>query len=67
MQSENNSSSENLYYSPTNTDSDNEYPIIDCNCNKPDKSCLIFCFNMNTNQFECIDCKIFRELILKNY
>ena len=91
MQSENNSSSESLYYSPTNTDSptdidsptntniqpsiDMDHPspqnidinppkkkiIIDCNCINPEDSCLIFCFNMDTNQFENMDCKIFKS------
>jgi len=75
MHNENNSSSESLYYSPTNTDSssDTDSPpymdidspkqknIIDCNCIKVDDSCLILCFNMNINQFESMNCKIFKS------
>ena len=77
MQNENNSSSEDLYYSPTNLDSPTYFSenysincespkqqnIIDCNCINSKDNCLIFCFNMDTNQFESIDCKIFN----KNY
>lgn len=56
-------SSDNIYYSPTNSD-DELLPllIIDCNCCNTNNSCFIFCFNTNTNQFESIDCKKFKNL-----
>jgi len=31
--------------------------IIHCNCINQDDSCLIFCFNINSNKFESINCK----------
>jgi len=74
IQNEINSSSEDLYYSPTDTDSppcmDIESPkqknIIDCNCIKFDDRCFILCFNINTNQFESMDCKIFKSQFTQN-
>jgi hypothetical protein len=57
--------SDTNYYSPENSDNED---IIDCKCNNLNDSCLILCFNSNTNQFESIDCKIFKKqfIILNN-
>ena len=82
---ESSSSSDNLYYSPNNSESDSPNltdpidnsiglsiepliksfigssikPLIKCNCINSNESCLIFCYNQNTNEFESIDCKKF--------
>jgi len=52
--------SDTNYYSPENSDNEDE-DIIDCNCTNKNDSCLILCFNSNTNQFESINCKIFKK------
>ena len=86
---ESSSSSDSLYYSPNNSESDSPNltdpidnsiglsiepliehwiesstlsstkPLIKCNCINSNESCLIFCYNQNTNEFESIDCKKF--------
>ena len=58
--------SDSIYYSPNNSENESESPlfiddIIDCNCLNKKDSCLIFCFNAETNQFESINCKIFKS------
>jgi hypothetical protein len=65
------SDSINQYYSPNNTDSDSDnqnyshvspkYHFFSCHCKENDTSCLILCFNHETNQFESIDCMEFRK------
>lgn len=73
-------SSDTLYCSPTNSDSltdketlspqdKSQTPTqicISCQCINSEESCLIFYFNMTTEQFESIDCKKFSILINSN-
>ena len=62
-----NTDSDNIYYSPENTDSEsdtetkNTTKLITCYCNKNIMKCFIFCFNNETNQFESIDCNKFKQ------
>ena len=53
-------STTNLFTSPKNNENKLESPlfidIIDCYCLNKEDSCLIFCFNADTNQFENMDC-----------
>lgn len=74
--------SDTSYYSPTNSDSPTDketsttldkpqiFPpkqiCISCHCINSEESCLIFYFNMTTEQFESIDCKKFSILINSN-
>lgn len=55
--------SDSIYYSPNNSDNEIDLPLfnIDCHCINKKDSCLIFCFNAETNQFESMDCKIFNK------
>ena len=58
--------SDTRYYSPDNSDNEDlDYNlfinIMECNCNYSQNSCLILCFNKDTDQFESIDCKIFNK------
>ena len=56
--------SETIYYSPNNSDNESDSPLIkniDCYCLNKKDSCLIFCFNAETNQFESMDCKKFKN------
>ena len=56
-----------IYYSPENSDNE-DYLEYDCNCINSNGNCFILCFNIDTNQFESIDCKIFKNrfIILDN-
>lgn len=65
-----------IYYSPEEDDSDivNKENIVikynfvcNCDCNKQDMYCFILCFNANTDQFESINCQIFKNNLYKNY
>lgn len=57
--------SDTIYYSPNNSDNESDSPLIikkiDCYCLNKKDSCLIFCFNAETNQFESMDCKKFKN------
>lgn len=64
----NSSSSESMYYSPTNNDSPKEIKksnIISCNCTTDKEFCYIFYFNQDTDKFDTITCKKM-EILLRN-
>ena len=62
-----NTDSDDIYYSPDNTDLElvsetiNTDTNFTCYCNKNNMICFILCFNNETNQFESIDCNKFRQ------
>ena len=68
-ESESDSDSDNIYYSPTNIESNSEVVItkinnlFTCYCNENNSSCLILCFNQETEQFENINCNEFKLFI----